>query len=155
MTAQAMLDQFCRAVERREGATVAALFTPDGVYHDVFYGSFVGRAKVAELIDDWFYRDAEAFRWDMVDPVSDGRLLYARYRFSYRSLLPEAEGARAMFQGVAILRLQDGLIAEYSEVAETAPAFVQMGFAPERVARIAAKQGAALQALPEWQRHLA
>ena len=154
MTAQAMLDRFCRAVEARDGATVAALFMPDGVYHDVFYGSFAGRAKVAELINDWFHRDATEFRWDMVDPVSDGRLLYARYRFSYRSLLPEAQGRRAMFQGVAMLRLQDGLIAEYSEVAETAPAFVQMGFPPERVARIAAKQGAALRALPEWQRHL-
>ena len=78
MTAQALLDGFCRAVERRQGAAVAALFTPDGVYHDVFYGSFAGRAQVAELIDDWFYRDATDFRWDMVEPVSDGRLLYAR-----------------------------------------------------------------------------
>jgi ketosteroid isomerase-like protein len=152
---QALLDSFCRGVERRDGAAVAALFTPDGVYHDVFYGSFAGRAKVAELVDDWFFRDADNFRWDMVDPVSDGRLLYARYRFSYRSLLPEAKGARAMFQGVAILRLEGGLIAEYREVAETAPAFVQMGFPAERVARIAAKQGEALRALPEWQRHLA
>lgn len=154
MTAQALLDGFCRAVERRQGAAVAALFTPDGVYHDVFYGSFAGRAQVAELIDDWFYRDATDFRWDMVEPVSDGRLLYARYRFSYRSLLPEAAGARAMFQGVAILRLEGGLVAEYREVAETAPAFVQMGFAPERLARIAARQGEALRAQPEWRRHL-
>ena len=154
MTAQALLDGFCRAVERRQGAAVAALFTPDGVYHDVFYGSFAGRAQVAELIDDWFYRDATDFRWDMVEPVSDGRLLYARYRFSYRSLLPEAAGARAMFLGVAILRLEGGLVAEYREVAETAPAFVQMGFAPERLARIAARQGEALRAQPEWRRHL-
>lgn len=153
MTVQAMLDSFCRAVERRDGAAVAALFTPDGVYHDVFYGPFAGRAKVAELIDDWFYRDAIDFRWDMLDPVSDGRLLYARYNFSFRSLLPEAQGARAMFQGVAMLRLEAGLVAEYREVAETTPAFVQMGFAPERIARIAAKQGAAMRALPEWRRH--
>jgi hypothetical protein len=40
-------------------------------------------------------------------------------------------------------------------VAETAPAFVAMGFAPERIARIAAKQGAALFAGPEWDRHRA
>jgi hypothetical protein len=87
--------------------------------------------------------------------VSDGTLLYARYVFSYRSLLPEAKGARAMFQGVAILRLREGLIAEYREVADTAPAFVAMGFAPERIARIAAKQGAATFAGPEWDRHRA
>ena len=48
--------------------------------------------------------------------------LYARYTFSYRSTLPEARGARAMFEGVAIMRLRDGKIAEYHEVANTAPA---------------------------------
>ena len=34
----------------------ADLFCEDGVYHDVFYGAFAGRAKIAEMIDDWFYR---------------------------------------------------------------------------------------------------
>lgn len=154
MSLQPMLDSFCRAVERRDGAAVAALFTADGVYHDVFYGAFAGRAKVADLINDWFYRDATEFRWDMLDPVSDGQRAYARYNFSFRSLLPEAQGARAMFQGVVMLRLQDGLIAEYREIADTTPAFVQMGFPPERIARIAAKQGAAMRARPEWRRHL-
>ena len=131
------------------------MFTEDGVYHDVFYGAFAGRAKIAELIDDWFYRTATDFRWDMHAPVSDGHTLYARYTFSYRSTLPEAKGARAMFEGVAIMQLRDGKIAEYHEVANTAPAFVDMNFAPERIAKIVAKQGAALKARPEMARHLA
>ena len=42
MDATAMLDEFCRAVERRDGSAVAALFTEDGVYHDEFYGRFRG-----------------------------------------------------------------------------------------------------------------
>jgi limonene-1,2-epoxide hydrolase len=155
MNPQAMLDAFCRAVEQRRGADVAALFTPEGVYHDVFYGSFAGRERITALIDEWFYRDATDFRWDMLEPVSDGRRLYTRYVFSYRSLMPEAKGARAMFQGVAILELRDGLIESYREVADTAPAFVRMGFAPERIARIAAKQGEATFAGPEWDRHRA
>jgi len=62
------------------------------------------------------------------------------YTFSYRSTLPEAKGARAMFEGVAIMRLRDGQIAEYHEVANTAPAFVALNFAPERIAKIVAKQ---------------
>ena len=33
-------------------------------------------AKIAELIDDWFYRTATDFRWDMHAPVSDGRTLW-------------------------------------------------------------------------------
>ena len=87
-------------------------------------------------------------------PVSDGETLYARYTFSYRSTLPEAKGARVMFEGVSIMQLRDGKIAGYHEVANTAPAFVDMNFAPERIAKIAAKQGAALKALPEMKRHL-
>ena len=149
MDISAMLARFCDAVERRDGEAFAALFTDDGVYHDVFYGAFNGRAKIAELIDDWFYRTATDFRWDMHAPVSDGETLYARYTFSYRSTLPEAKGARVMFEGVAIMKIRDGTIEEYREVANTAPAFVDMNFAPERIAKILAKQGLELKARPE------
>jgi ketosteroid isomerase-like protein len=149
-----MLKSFCDAVERRNGKAFSELFTEDGVYHDVFYGAFKGRTKIAEMIDDWFYRTATDFRWDMHAPVSDGRTLYARYTFSYRSTMPEARGARAMFEGVAIMTLRDGGIAEYHEVANTAPALVDLNFAPERIAKIFAKQGAALKARPEMARHL-
>jgi len=154
MNVTAMLRTFCDAVERRDGKAFAALFTEDGVYHDVFYGAFAGRAKIAELIDDWFYRTASDFRWDMHAPVSDGETLYARYTFSYRSNLPEAKGARVMFEGVSIMTLRNGEIADYHEVANTAPAFVDMNFVPERIAKIVAKQGAELKARPEMARHL-
>ena len=154
MNVSAMLRSFCDAVERRDGKSFASLFTEDGVYHDVFYGAFAGRAKIAGLIDDWFYRTATGFRWDMHAPVSDGETLYARYTFSYRSTLPEAKGARVMFEGVSIMKLRDGRIAEYHEVANTAPAFVDMNFAPERIAKIVARQGAELKARPEMARHL-
>jgi len=155
MNIHAMLRTFCDAVEQRNGAALAALFTEDGIYHDAFYGAFAGRAKIAELIDDWFYRTATEFRWDMHAPVSDGRTLYARYTFSYRSILPEAKGARAMFEGVAIMALHDGMIASCHEVANTATGFVDMNFAPERIAKIVGRQAAALKARPEMQRHLA
>jgi ketosteroid isomerase-like protein len=154
MNTSALLRAFCDNVERHDGKAFAELFTEDGVYHDVFYGAFAGRTKIAEMIDDWFYRTATDFRWDMHAPVSDGHTLYARYTFSYRSTLPEAKGARAMFEGVAIMKLRDEGIAEYHEVANTAPGFVDMNFAPERIAKIVAKQGAALKARPEMARHL-
>jgi ketosteroid isomerase-like protein len=155
MNPTAMLRAFCDAVERRDGIAFAALFTEDGVYHDVFYGTFAGREKIAAMLDDWFYRTATDFRWDMHTPVSDGETLYARYTFSYRSTLPEAQGARAMFEGVAIMTLRDGGIVTYREVANTATAFADMNFAAERVAKIAAKQAVALKARPEMKRHLA
>jgi len=154
MNITAMLRAFCDAVEQRQGAAFAELFTEDGVYHDVFYGVFAGREKIAGMIDDWFYRTATDFRWDMHEPASDGKTLYARYTFSYRSSLPEAKGARAMFEGVAIMKLRDGKIAEYQEVANIATGFVDMNFAPERMAKIFARQAAALKERPEMKRHL-
>jgi limonene-1,2-epoxide hydrolase len=99
MDATKLLRTFCDAVEQRNGKVFAELFTEDGVYHDVFYGAFEGRAKIAALIDDWFYRTATDFRWDMHAPVSDGHTLYARYTFSYRSTLPEAKGGPGDVRG--------------------------------------------------------
>ena len=58
-------------------------------------------------------------------------------------------------EGVAIMRLKDGKIAEYHEVANTATGFVDMNFPPERLAKIVARQGAALKARPAMKRHLA
>jgi hypothetical protein len=150
-----MLRALGEAIEQHDSAAFADLFTEDGVFHDVFYGAFAGRAKLADMIDNYFYRNAADFRWDMHTPVSDGRTLYARYIFSFRSMLPEAKGARAMFEGVAIIRLVDGKIAEYHEIANIATGLVDMNFPPERIAKIAAKQAAALKARPETQRHLA
>jgi ketosteroid isomerase-like protein len=130
------------------------LFCEDGVYHDAFYGEFAGQKKIAEMINDWFFKSATDMRWDMHDPVCDGKILYARYIFSYTSLLPEASGRRAMFEGVAIMRLRDGRIADYREVANTGPGFADMNFAPERIVKILRRQGDALKARPELARHL-
>ena len=155
MDVAGMLRAFCAAVERRDGAAFAALFSEDAVYHDVFYGDFVGRAKIAEMIDDWFYRTARDFRWDMHDPVSDGTTLYARYSFSYLSTLPDAPAERIRFEGVAIMGLREGAIASYREIANVGPALVALNFAPERVCKILAKEGAALKQAPDMARHLA
>jgi limonene-1,2-epoxide hydrolase len=155
MTTEELLRAFCNAVEQHNGKAFADLFAEDGVYHDVFYGAFEGRAKIAEMIDEVFYRSATDFRWDVHSPLSDGKRLYARYTFSYRSTLPEAKGARVMFEGVAMMTLRDGKILSYHEVANTGPAFIDMNFAPERIARILSRQGAALKARPEMRRHLA
>ena len=154
MNPTALLSQFCRHVETGDGAAFAALFTEDGVYHDVFYGAFEGRARIAAMLTDWFHRDARDFRWDMHQPVCDGTTLYARYVFSFTSKLAGAEGRRAMFEGVSIMTIRDGLIADYREVANPGPGLLDLGFPAERVAKILTREGAALKARPEAERHL-
>ena len=153
MEATALLKKFCSAVERRDGKAFAGLFTEDGVYHDVFYGAFKGRERIAEMVNDWFHRTARDFRWEMFRPVTDGKTLYAYYTFSYVSTLSEAKGERVGFDGVSIMTLRDGKIAEYREVANSSIGLLEIGFAPERVAKILAKEAAHIKARPEWQRH--
>jgi hypothetical protein len=153
VTIQELLKALTTAFEQHNGAAAAALFTEHAVYHDVFYGAFEGRKRIAELVDDWLYRHARDLRWDMFDPVSDGRTLYVRYIFTYVSTLPEAKAKRTGFEGVAIMQLEGGLIASYREVANTAPALLEVGFGPERVAQIVARQGNALRARPEYAPH--
>jgi ketosteroid isomerase-like protein len=148
-----LLQTFCSAVERRDGKAFAQLFAEDGVYHDVFYGPFAGRAKIAEMVDDWFHRTARDFRWEMFRPVSDGRTLYAYYTFSYVSILPEANGKRVGFDGVSMMQLRDGLITEYREVANASMGLLEIGFAPERVAKILGKEARHIKERPEWARH--
>lgn len=155
MTPTDLLSRFTSTVEGGDGAAFAALFTSDGVYHDVFYGEFRGRERIAAMLTDWFHRDARDFRWDMHDPVCDGTTLYARYVFSFTSKLKGAEGRRAVFEGVSIMTLKDGLIAQYHEVANTAPGLVDLGFPPDRLAKRFAKEGADLKSRSEAARHLA
>jgi hypothetical protein len=140
------------AVERGDGAAVAACFTPDGVYHDVFYGAFQG-GDIARMIDDYFWRDARDFRWDIHDPVEAGGIGYGRYVFSYVPVGEVCGGRRVMFEGVAICRMRDGLIAEYREIARETFALVEMEFAAGRVVKYITRQGAALKARAEAERH--
>ncbi len=147
-----LITRMTAAVCRGDGAAVAACFTPDGIYHDCFYGAFRGPA-IADMVERYFHRDATDFRWDVHAPVSDGRIGYARYVFSYESKMAEAAGRRAVFEGVSICRLRDGLIASYREVANSLVGLACLGFAPERIAKLAAREARELAARPEAARH--
>lgn len=155
MTAFAeLITRMTRAACRGDGPATAACFTADGVYHDCFYGAFRGKA-IGEMIEAYFHRDADNFRWDIHDPVDDGAIGYARYVFSYDSRLPEAAGRRAIFEGVSICRLKDGLIADYREVAESVAGLHQLGFEATRLHKLIAREADALRARDEAAQHLA
>ncbi len=154
MTFLNLMQTMTQAAVAGDGRGVAGCFTPDGTYHDVFYGDFQGDG-IADMIANCFYRDASDFRWDIHDAVEQDGIGYARYVFSY---LPKTAGAaprRAIFEGVAICRMRGGLIADYREIANAAVGLQCMGFPPERLAKFVAKQGAELTSRDEAARHLA
>ena len=84
----ALIRKMIDGVIAGDGDTVASCFTPDGVYHDVFYGAFEGRDRIAEMIRDYFHRDGCNFRWDTHNPVSDGTTGYVRYVLDIPDLRP-------------------------------------------------------------------
>ncbi|UCE32212.1 MAG: nuclear transport factor 2 family protein [Burkholderiales bacterium] len=132
----ALTRRFTDAVEAGDGAALAALFTEDGTYYDYIFGPFSGRAAIAEMLEKHFFAGGRDFRWEMLDPVGDGTLGYAYYLFSFTSTLPGAEGTRVAVDGMAQFRLRDGAIVEYREVVNGGIPMVQLGHAPERMAKV-------------------
>lgn len=137
-----LLRQFAAAVEKNDGAGLAALFTPDGVYEDGFFGLHRGRAAIAAMLQR-FHDTGGDYWWEFLDPVSDGTTGYARYRFSYRSRLRESMARPVVFEGIGCFAFAGGLIAHYRESFDHGVALVQLGFSPERIARILEKAAAA------------
>ena len=153
MDLAALLQQFSAAVEANDGAGLARLFTDDGVYDDYFFGaSKPGAAAIAEMLAH-FYEGGKNFKWEFYDPVVSGSLGYASYRFSYESTLPDAKGARVMFDGISRFELESGRIKRYSEVFDRGMALAQLDFAPERLKKVALKYAGALKARPEASKH--
>jgi hypothetical protein len=148
-----LLGAFAAAVVANDGGGLAALFTADGVYADAFFGIHQGRAAVAAMLQR-FHDTGRDYRWDFIDPVSDGEIGYARFRFSYRSTLPESDGRPVMFEGISRFRLAGGLIAHYDEAFDRGVALVQLGFPAERIRRIVEKAAAAQNGSPEARAHL-
>ena len=133
MDFKSLLERMTAAICAGDADAAAACFTPDGVYHDGFYGEFSGRAEIARMVREFFYRDARDFEWRVSDAVSDGRTGYARYGFSYVSKIPGSEGKRVDFSGISCCELEGGLIRRYAEIFERAPVLAKLGFSGERI----------------------
>ena len=154
MDFETLLGRMTATARAGDGAGLAALFTADGVYHDGFYGAFEGREAIRLMIEERFHRDAESFTWEMSEPLRAGDLGYARYRFGYTSRLSGSAGRRVVFEGMSRFRFQGDEIARYDEIFDSGMAMAQLGFAPERIAKLLERQAAALRARPDMKPHL-
>ena len=133
MDFKSLLERMMAAICAGDADGAAACFIPDGVYDDGFYGEFKGRAEIARMVRDFFYRDAREFEWRLSDAVSDGRVGYARYEFSYVSKIAGSEGQRIGFAGISHCGLEGGLIRRYGELFERAPVMAKLGFPDARI----------------------
>jgi SnoaL-like domain len=148
-----LLAAFSAAVVANDGAGLGALFTPDGIYADEFFGAHRGPVAIAAMLQR-FHDTGRDYRWDFIDPLSDGTTGYARFRFSFASNLAECAGRPVVFEGMSQFRFAGGLIASYREAFDRGVALVQLGFPAERLKRILEKAAAAQNATPKAREHL-
>ena len=148
-----LLGRFTRAVIANDGVSFAALFTEDGVYDDGFFGEYQGRKAIAGMLAH-FHDTGSKYRWDFFDPLSDGHTGYARYRFSYASGMPGAEGKPVVFEGISFFTFRDGLIARYAESFDRGMALAQQDFAAERIKKVLLKLAARQNGSAAAQEHL-
>ncbi len=153
---KALLERFTAAAEAADGEAFAACFTEDAVYHDYIYGPHTGRKSIAQMLVGLFRRDAGPdYRWEMFDPMCDGSRGYAWSLSSFTSTIPAFAGRQVVIDGMSRFILRDGLIAEYFESVNGGVAMVQLGVAPERIAKVCTRWAGWLQDDPRTVAYLA
>lgn len=150
---ETLLERFAAAVAANDPDALADCFTADGTYDDYFFGPRSGRGGIRETLRH-FYEGGEDFRWEFHDALSDGRRGYARYRFSYTSKHPAADGGRVLFDGISHFELEDGLIKSYCEAFDRGMALAQQDYDGARLRNIGLRYAEALRSRPEWSDHL-
>lgn len=134
-----LLKEFAAAVEAGDGTALAALFTEDGVYDDIFYGAFHGRDAICDMVEKIFWRDGKDFVWEFLDPVATAEIGYASWLFSYTSTTKHNSGKRCGFEGVGVFHLRGGLIARYEDRCNAVAPLRDMGVPFEVIDRMAGK----------------
>ena len=152
---RALIARFGAAATAGDGRSFAACFTEDGIYHDYIYGPHKGRAEIAHMMEHLFHRDAGDYRWEMFDPVFDGRQGYAWSLSSFVSKIPQFEGRQVVIDGMSRFIIRDGLIAEYRESVNGGVAMAQLGVEPDRMNKVFGRWTGWLRSRPETVDHLA
>jgi hypothetical protein len=129
----ALVTRLGAAATEGEGEAFAACFTADGVYNDYIYGAHKGAWAIADMLENLFHRDAVDYDWRFLDPVTDGRIGYARSLSRFVSTIEEFKGRRVVIDGTSRFVLKDGLIAEYHESVNGGIAMSQLGVPAPRM----------------------
>jgi steroid delta-isomerase-like uncharacterized protein len=145
-----LVERFAEAFNRGDVDGLLACFTEDATYRDLFYGPHAGQAALRSMFERMF-REGRDYRWQMDVIVMDARRAAAEWTFGYTATaaVPQSEGRHVRFSGMSIFDLDDGdlgggdrggKIRAYREYADTGTALLQLGFAPESLAKVLARR---------------
>lgn len=132
-----IVSQFADAFNRQDVKALVDLFTESGSYDDLFFGPHKGRPALREMFERMFH-EGKGYRWQFDTVVEDGRRAAGEWRFSYTvsDAVPRSAGRPVRFTGMSVFDLEGGKIAAYREYADSGVALLQLGFAPEALAKV-------------------
>ncbi len=142
--------RFARAFNSRDVERVLEVFTPDAVYHDLFYGRFAGHPGLRELFAR-MYAEGTAHEWTMTQVAQSQTCTIGEWRFAFTLSDAVARGAgrTLRFTGVSVFDTREGRCHTYREYFDRTAALLAIGIAPASVAGIVARRPSIEVSLPE------
>jgi len=136
-----LVERFAEAFNRRDVDGLLSLFTEDATYRDLFYCPHSGEPALRRMFERMF-REGRDYRWHMEAIVMDARRAAAEWTFGYTATaaVPRSEGRSVRMAGMSIFDLEDGKIRAYREYSDAGTALLQLGFAPESLAKVLSRR---------------
>jgi ketosteroid isomerase-like protein len=84
------------------------------------------------------FREGRDYVWRMDHVVETPGAAAAEWAFSYvaTDAVPRSVGRKVRFRGMSIFELEGGRIVRYREYFDTGVALLQLGFAPDAIAKV-------------------
>ena len=129
--------EFEAAFNRQDVDALLACFTERATYRDNFYGEHAGKDALRSMFQRMF-REGHDYAWRMDVVVESPTTATAEWTFSYvvSEAVPRSAGRKIRFNGMSVFEVESGRIARYREYFDTGVALLQLGFAPDAIAKV-------------------
>ena len=133
--------RFETAFNTQDVDALVACFAPNATYTDTFFGPHTGHPALRAMFERMF-REGRDYAWRMETVVEDARHAAAEWSFQYvvTEAVARSAGKKIGFRGMSLFVLDAGRIATYREYFDEGLALLQLGFAPDALARVLTKR---------------
>lgn len=137
MAAMSVVRDFEKAFNRQDVEALVLLFAPTGSYTDTFFGAHQGHPALRAMFQKMF-REGRDYAWTMDTVVETSDRAAAEWTFGYvvSDAVPRSAGRKIRFRGASLFELSGGKIVAYREYFDEGQALLQLGFAPEALAKV-------------------
>jgi len=141
-----IVHDFTAAFNRNDVAALVRCFTPGGSYVDGFFGEHRGAEELSAMFARMF-REGHGYAWRLDEVVESRDRVATEWTFEYvvSDVIARSAGKRVRFRGMSLFELEGDRIRAYREYFDLGQACLQLGFAPEALARVLARKLAAQQ----------